>query len=512
MPGRNLSEIHGLLSKSKLFLSKENVMRINTNVSAINAHRNLIRNTATQSKTLERLSSGLKINRGADSPAQLQISENLRAQTVGLKQSIDNSEMAISLMQTGEAALDEVSRSLVKARQLAIHAANEAVNDDTMLQADQQELDQIISSIDRIAKNTQYGNKYLLDGSGSGNGVTTGANLTFAGGKTTGVSSDVHGYDIDITRAATRSEISGTVALTQDIINSGEQITIVESGRTVDFKTVAGTSVEQTLNQLSSAIKAAGINVELIRPDSSLASNNAPQMLNIRHTEYGSEGKFQVSSNTGGLLSNEANVSQRVKNGVDIDGEIAGEDAVGKGQLLTGAGGFGSKAEGISVFYRAENVPPPGQRAGTITFSQNSLSFQIGGNANQTTRVSLKSAKSDQLGNGVTNDSGFRSFADIQLLDAKGAQDSLQIIDKAIKDIAVNRGYMGAFQKNTLESNLNYLRVAHENVTNSESVIRDADMAEEMTKFTRNQIMMESSTAMLAQANQMPQSILKLLG
>jgi flagellin len=235
-------------------------------------------------------------------------------------------------------------------------------------------------------------------------------------------------------------------------------------------------------------------------------------MLNIRHTEYGSEGKFQVSSNTGGLLSNEANVSQRVKNGVDIDGEIAGEDAVGKGQLLTGAGGFGSKAEGISVFYRAENVPPPGQRAGTITFSQNSLSFQIGGNANQTTRVSLKSAKSDQLGNGVTNDSGFRSFADIQLLDAKGAQDSLQIIDKAIKDIAVNRGYMGAFQKNTLESNLNYLRVAHENVTNSESVIRDADMAEEMTKFTRNQIMMESSTAMLAQANQMPQSILKLLG
>jgi len=87
-------------------------MRINTNASAIFAHRNLLRNTATQTKTLERLSSGLKINRGADAPAQLQISENLRAQTVGLKQSIDNSEMAISLMQTGEAALDEVSRSL----------------------------------------------------------------------------------------------------------------------------------------------------------------------------------------------------------------------------------------------------------------------------------------------------------------------------------------------------------------------------------------------------------------
>ena len=257
-------------------------MRINTNASAINAHRNLIKNTATQTKTLERLSSGLKINRGADAPAQLQISENLRAQTAGLKQSIDNSEMAISLMQTGEAALDEVSRALVTARQLSIHAANEAVNDDTMLEADQQELDQIIGSIDRIAKNTQYGNTYLLDGSGSGNGVTTGADLTFVGAETTGQSSGVHGYDIDITGAATRSKTSGTVALTQEIIDAGEQITIVEGGRTVNFKTVAGTSVRGTLNQLADAIEAAGTNVELVRQNSAGTDKHAPQILNVR--------------------------------------------------------------------------------------------------------------------------------------------------------------------------------------------------------------------------------------
>ena len=187
-------------------------MRINTNTSAIFAHRNLLKNNAIQTKTLERLSSGLKINRGADAPAQLQISENLRAQTAGLKQSIDNSEMAISLMQTGEAALDEVSRSLVKARQLAIHAANEAVNDETMLEADQQELDQIVGSINRIARNTQYGKNHLLDGSGAGNGVTTGKHLSFVGAETSGLSSGIHGYDIDITRAATNASISGTIA------------------------------------------------------------------------------------------------------------------------------------------------------------------------------------------------------------------------------------------------------------------------------------------------------------
>ena len=138
--------------------------------------------------------------------------------------------------------------------------------------------------------------------------------------------------------------------------------------------------------------------------------------------------------------------------------------------------------------------------------------FQVGANANQTTKVSLKSAKAHNLGNGVANDSGYRSFADVSLLTSKGAQDSLDVIDKAIKEVASSRGFMGAFQKNTLESNLNYLRIAHENVLNSESVIRDADMAEEMTNFTRNQILMESSTAMLAQANQSPMSILKLLG
>ena len=485
-------------------------MRINTNASAINAHRNLLKNQSLQSKTLEKLSSGLKINRGADAPAQLQISEHLRSQTAGVKQAIDNSEMAISLMQTGEAALDEVSLSLVRARQLAIHAANEAVNDEMMLEADQQEFDQIVASINRISKNTQYGQKFLLDGSGAGNGVTTGKNLSFINADVTGRSSGVYGYDIDIKQAATRSTHTGTAALTQQIIDAEEQITITESGRKVNFRTIAGTNIEQTMNQLSNAMKEAGVNVELVTKGDS-ASRNAPQTLTLRHTKYGSEPFFQVSSNTAGLLSNVANVSEKVKNGLDVAGQIAKEGALGKGQVLTGRGGFGSKAEGIAIRYTGENAPPAGQRAGTLTFTQNSLSFHIGSNSNQTTSVSFKSSKAQNLGSGVDNDSGFRSFADVNLMTAPGARDSLDIIDKAINDVAANRGYMGAFQKNTLESNLNFLRAAHENVVSSESVIRDADMAEEMAKFTRHNIMMDTSTAMLAQANQTPTSILKLL-
>ena len=106
----------------------------------------------------------------------MQISEQLRAQSAGLNQAIDNSEMAVSLVQTAEAALDEVSRALINARQITVHAANEATNDEFMLQADQQELDNILASVNRIAANTQYGKNFLLDGSKAGNGVVAGEN------------------------------------------------------------------------------------------------------------------------------------------------------------------------------------------------------------------------------------------------------------------------------------------------------------------------------------------------
>ena len=100
---------------------------------------------------------------------------------------------------------------------------------------------------------------------------------------------------------------------------------------------------------------------------------------------------------------------------------------------------------------------------------------------------------------------------EINVLNSEKAQDAMRIIDKAIQDVTYNRGELGAFQKNNLESNLNYLRIAHENAISSESVIRDADMAEEMAKFTRDQIMVEASTSMLAQANQNSMAVLKLL-
>ena len=485
-------------------------LRINHNMSAANAHRNVVQNSNAQSKTMEKLSSGLKINRAADSPAQLQISENLRAQASGLRQSIDNSEMAISLMQTAEGALEEVSRALIQARQLAVHAGNEGANDPNMLQADQSEINNILEQVDRIATSTQYGHNYLLDGSRAGNGVTTGDYLEFVDGSTEAHSSGVGGYNININNAATRATLGGTTALSQAMIDSGEQITISEGGRTVNFLTEKGKSVEQTLNDLETAIVDSGLKIDLMRPYPPATSSVAPQAITLRHKEFGSEHNFHVASNTAGLVSSVSNIDKLIANGTDVSGEINGEQASGRGQILTGDPGADT-VEGIKIRYTGETAPAGGN-AGTVTFSQNSLTFQIGAEANQFSEYSLGSIKTNDLGRGEENSSNFDSLAQIKVLNSEQAQDAIRVIDKAIKEVNGSRGEMGAFQKNNLESNLNYLRIAHENSVSSESVIRDADMAEEMATFTRNQIMMEASTSMLAQANQNSVTVLKLIG
>ena len=288
-------------------------LRINNNVESLNAHRHLINNDKQLSKSIERLSSGQKINRGADGPASLVISEGMRAQIGSLQQAADNNEAAISLVQTAEGALNEVSKLLVDMRQRAVSAANLGINDQNSVNASQKEIENALEAIDRISNNTQFGSKNLLDGSA-----------------------------------------------------------------------------------------------------------------------------------------------------LDADGNPL-------------------------------------------------VSFQIGANKGQIASVSLPNVATNQLATGVSNDSGFSSLADLDVTTGKGAEDAMGVIDKAIEEIAVARGDLGAFQKNTLESNLTSLRIHTENLVGAESTIRDADMAVELAAFTRNQIMTQSATAQLAQANAMPKNVMALL-
>ena len=580
-------------------------LRVNSNIAALNALRHLQQTERELSKNLERLSSGRKLNHAADGPAQLVISEQMKAQISGLGQAIRNSESSISMIQTTEGALNEVSNMLINLRQLAVHAANEGTNDEKMLQADQNEVENILSTLKNIARNTQFGTRTLLDGSNSATGVAVGNGLEFVSASEGAKSTPSNGFKVNITQVATRSMTVGMRRLRLEDVSSSDpnnaiSFVINEGGRTVSIDLKNNSELRQTIEKLTSSAKRNGtpeaklrtertiqqliahemqrvtdearmdLDIFIYRPADNLGPflenfdtlndalkeiSRTPGEINefvtgmdevivLRHRKFGSEPSFTVSSTLDNFFGQNTKVHEAVfaLSGRDVEGTIgglpevgAGGAAMGRGQLLTGAPG--AEAEGVTlkygettddviyeIFNRTDNRFTGllkreqnneflvGEDVdGYVHVSQNSLVFQIGPNQGQLRRFSVDSIDPEQLSNRVNNDSNFRSLAEIDVLDADAAQDALLLIDQAIDDVSTMRGNLGSFQKNALEANLHSLRVSKENLTASESLLADTDMAQEMSSLVKNQILLSSGTAMLAQANQVPQSVLQLL-
>ena len=506
-------------------------LRVNNNIQAINAHRNMQSINQNTSRNLERLSSGLRVNNGSDSPASLVVSENMRAQITGVNQAIENTESGVSMIQVAEGALGEVNKLLNNMRQLAVHASNAGVNDDAMLAADQAELENSLSSIDRIAANTQFGRKTLLDGSNGANGVANGQNLKFISASSKTKDSGIGGFKVEIEKVATQANLVGDKALTQSIIDAGETLSITEGGRTIQFTTKKGDSVESTLNRLRLELEKTGMNVELVpqeevktvaQQDADALDQQDPGAINqqqasaidqsdgiirLRHKEFGSKVTFSASSSTAGILSMEANGASSSTKGLDIKGKINGEEAVGKGQILEGRSG-NPTTDGLKVRYIGDQASAS---VGSVTVAQNSLRFQVGANEGQIATVSLRDMSTDTLGRGLATKTKVKSLEDVDLTSFEGAQDAIAVIDKAITETSTTRGELGAFQRNTLESNISTLRISSENLTAAESVIRDADMAKEMSSFTRNQILTQSAMATLAHSNSSARNVISLL-
>jgi flagellin len=585
-------------------------MRINHNIAALNALRNLNKTDEDMSQSLERLSSGQKINRAADGPAALVISEQMRGQIASVKQAIQNSEASISMVQTAEAALNEVNTLMISMRQLAIHAANEGANDSKMLQADQAEVENALDTIDRIARTSQFGTRTLLDGSNGANGVTVGEGLEFVSANPNTKSSPADGYPIRVTRPATRAETRGEREITLNDLQDADgglkkdfSISITEGGKTVSFsldnngdaetvkkaleglkrspdqydKSKVASDLRTVIAQvLQRKADQGGLNVQVFveksailsdDPNSKLPTIVPKELLVVQHREFGSKPTFFVSSTAEKVLGKEKGAFERAAPGADVEGTIDGKIGVGDGQMLHGAEATATQGLAVrfnSTMIQEKRVPkeqawyklglakdakdidkipdedlarkldfPTGSRIiskrmegdemvvkaeiprekgeGFVHVSQNSLAFQVGPTRGQQVKVSLLDAKTDRLANGIKNDSGFKSLREINVTKSQGAQDALLLIDDSISSIASVRANLGAFQKNTLQSNTNSLRIAHENLSSAESSLRDADVAEEMSHFTRNQIMLSAGVAMLAQANQTPKTVLQLL-
>ncbi|MBT4290274.1 MAG: flagellin [Deltaproteobacteria bacterium] len=501
--------------------------RVNHNVPAINTHRWMSNNHTGMVKTLEKLSSGQKINRASDGPASLVIAEHLKTQVMGTTQAIDNSEAAVSMIQTAEANLSEVNSLLGNIRQLILHSLNEGAHNDSSLTANQKEIDNAIGNIERIARSAQFGERKLLDGTNGTFGNATGENLKYISASTNTGDSREEGFDVKITSAATKTNVLGSTAVTQDILDAGETLIIIEDGKQARYTSNSDDTADTFIQNFRNAVDQKGIKVDVNLDESG--------KINMTHKLYGSRHGFQVVSSSSGILSEMGGELRVADKGDDVHGTINGETATGKGQYLSGIDGA-KCVEGLTVRYTGgdsdlippcriadkwvEGEEPPNELAeipeggvsvGRVFVTQNSIKFQIGGNGKQNADIAIGGVLPENIGKGVANVSGFDNLADIDVRNYQGAEDALMLVDQAMQDTLEARGSLGAFQKNSLESNLSNLRIANENLISSESVIRDTDMAKEMATYTKNMIKDNTSAAMFAQANQLPQNVLQLL-
>jgi flagellin len=470
-------------------------LSIANNVASLNAQSNLNRANSNVAKSVERLSSGLKINRGSDGPAALVISEKQRAQIAGLNQAIDNTDKAVAVVQTAEGALNEVNGLLTKIRSLALDSANAGVNDDDALAANQAEIANALDTITRIANNTQFGEKNLLDGSAGFKGVATDTDITVLGI----VSADTTksgSHAVNITTAAERARTTGTART--GVTAAAEILTL----NGVQISLDAGLSQAQTQARINEFTAQTGVVAEN-DPTTATATR-------LRTSEFGSAATISVVSNVAASGTSSGFGTTLVTDaGVDIAGTIAGVAATGTGNVLKATSG---EAAGTTITVgAATDVANSATGAqGYVSIEDNSLVFQIGANQNQTVNVGVDGVQSSALGVGVAGNQ-FANLSAIDVTTSAGAQDAIAVIDAAVDQVTNLRGKLGAFQSNTLESTANNLRVTLENTVNAESVIRDTDFASEIANFTKNQVLVQAGASVLGNANQIPQLVLSLL-
>jgi flagellin len=486
---------------------------ISNNVASLTAQNNISKTNSMLSSSLEKLSTGLKINRGADGPAALVISEQQRAQIAGLRTAIDNTNKAVSMVQTAEGALNEINRLLGKIRGLALDSANTGVNDATSLAANQAEITNAINTINNIANTTKFGaSKFLLNGQSGTTASVTGANNGNLGALKAGVGAVAGAHTVALTQGTggfvTGPAGAGSMGTAGSVIVSGGGLS---QGMTVAL--AAGDNVASAVTKIQAALDNAGA---IGGGAGKFVVSSAAGAITIRSNVLGSAA-INVTSDSAGTatvvgFANGAGTTGTAGTAavVTVDGQAASISAGSQGlnNFVTYGG-----SEGISFYLGVTNGATAATGNTTINVADQSLTFQIGANANEMARVSIDKMTADVLGSGVSglSNPSTTNLSLITVLSASGSQDAIKIVDQAISDVSSLRGKLGAFQANTLESNANNLRATLENTTAAESVIRDTDFAAEIANFTKLQTQMQAGSTVLGNANQMTALVAQLL-
>lgn len=473
---------------------------INTNVTSLIAQRNLKTSSSAMQTSIQRLSSGLRINSAKDDAAGLAISERMTSQIRGMNQAVRNANDGISLAQVAEGAMQVSSNLLQRMRELSVQSAN-STNNATDRKSIQDEVSQLQSELDRVAFDTQFNGQRILDGSFTNASFQVGANanqtITFSVG-------NVQSSAIGGIAAQTGSQVSA---------NAATDLTIaIGSGATFSIDSSAGyVGSNNGQDETSAYAKAAAINAAGITGLSVTASTTGSQAVGtIGHG--GATDTYDLTLNgvdifngqsvTGGL----SNITLRdaINQSSNETGVIASLN--GSSITLTAADGrnisvveggtnFVSGTDGISVTGGSFD-PTTTPLRGQVTLSATD-SIAVGGTASEV-GLSAFIAK-DSLG-----------VNSIDVSTAAGAQTAIQRIDAAINSVNASRAGIGAIQ-NRFDFTIGNLQNVSDNMSAARSQIQDADYASETANLTKNQILQQAGTAMLAQANSLPQSVLSLL-
>jgi flagellin len=517
--------------------------RINTNVPSLIGNRVLNSNKSSLNQALERLSTGLRINRGKDDPAGLIASQNLRAEKASLGAAISNAERADQVVNIAEGGLEEVGSLLNEVQGLITQTANTAGLSKEERTANQLQIDSILQTIDRIAAATSFQGLKLLNGNfdynttgvsaavvGSFrvNGAKLGANetrkvdvlvtksaqvggffLSF-GGAALDLSAATASFVVEIggSKGARELSFSSGTALTaiRDAVNSFSQVTGVRarvSGTTglrlesTEYGSGEFVSVKVSSTGGISASNAGIYNLQAGDADSVLTSGHTTYATAInRVTDFGQD----ISATINGIRATTRGTVARISTDfLDVQVDLA--------YNRTATGGSAAKLGAVNAF----------------TITGGGADFQMASKVDIGGRVSLgvQTVAVRDVGRAiVTNASGIASTFFLKdvgtgrgLNIVDGDLDAAQqVVDAAVREVSSMRGRLGAFQKNTIGATIRSLGISLENTTAAESTIRDTDFADETAQLTRAQILVSSSTQILGIANQQPQSALQLLG
>jgi flagellin len=466
-------------------------MRINTNVAALNSYNQLKDTQNNLSKSLERLSSGKRINSAADDAAGLAISEKMNAQINGLSQAQRNAQDGISMIQTAEGALKESHSILQRMRELSVQAAN-----DTNTAADreeiQKEVDQLTSELDRIASDTEFNTQKLLNGSKSVDATMTAntTNLSSVDAETSVESGTYNVATSNVSTATTNFSANGTGIAKADITAGTAASTNVDAG-----------NYQIQISDVDSAASTA--DVSLLDSE----GNVLDSVNDVTTTGSGSAalGGFTVAT-SGVSAAGTANFTQDITADITVTedsgatGEEVAKNVSVKASYASGADKTSEFSVGDFTFEATSNAVAGTGSNDDFSVQNKAVTLQIGANEEQNTKASMNDMSSEALG-----------VKSVDLTTQEGADNAIATIDKAIADVSAERSKLGAVQ-NRLDHTINNLNTSQENLTAAESRISDVDMAKEMMNLTKQQILSQAGTAMLAQANQMPQGVLQLLG